>query len=57
MVSTKEGITPTFIHSRVKSNSRFKNCLINEQDCIIRFKSSTRSRESLNMIIHDCEFF
>ena len=29
----------------------------NEQECIIRFKNSRRSREFLKLIIHDCELF
>ena len=29
----------------------------NEQECIIRFENSRRSREFLNLLIHDCEFF
>ena len=34
-----------------------KYCLKNEQECIIRFQNSKRSRELLHLIIHDCEFF
>ena len=33
-----------------------KYCLKKEQDCTIRCKNSRRSREFLNLIIHDCEF-
>ena len=32
-------------------------CLKNAQECIIRFKNSRRSREFLNVIIHDREVF
>ena len=29
----------------------------NEQECIVRFKNSRRSREFTNLIIYDYEFF
>ena len=35
----------------------FLYCLKNEQQCIIRFKNSRRSREFLNLIIHVLQVF
>ena len=38
-------------------HSNIKYYLKNEQECIISFENSGRSREFLYLIIHDCEFF
>ena len=51
---TKEN---ALLRRAIDVSRNFMFCLKNEQKCIIRLENSRRSREFLNLIIHDCGCF